>query len=1223
MYPHKTSPPSDDDSAYSSMMDDSEHGARSMAMGARTSQSPIASPNPSFAATSSSSSSTTFGHVLTSNMPLQPTLFAASQSNHFIASPLVGSDVNKAGAPSYARDPSHYVKTILDQSIGFPGSNLQIRVLGVPLQKAKSRVETQIKLCLQLVTMKGEKVPHWSYLRLPELLTTRDRQRRGKNSDSDFASLPPEDVLDLQATVVCASDPSKAVSTCSGCIQRELKRMRKKDAGTRQRLNADGELMFEPETEEETMEQERKKILLFNCASFVDFSSGDTILPTRITCYCRHHNEKLGFCIYFIARDSKGNIISTGISPPILITDDHKSSKTKGQKRPRSDDFDDVQPTGIDSTIPTEITQSFEPMSLVSPGLQSPPFVKEESLSATGTPFLPADGSGGNFLTPIGSSLFPQMDLSMSDSDAFLNLSPPPAKRQYVGAPEEEDFTVSLTETLLASLENAALQHPVPSAHPTPTIGRIIPAEGPMHGGIEITVLGSGFYDGLTVLFGDVPAGKIQLWGSSTIICILPPSAIPGPVPITFKEHPAMAFMPVNEISIFTYKDESERALMELALQVVGLRMTGKLEDARNVAMRIVTDTAKEGGGGGGEGDAGGRRRNVSSFAVGHSISRLLVELSGRRRPCSRSDLELCLLDALISIESLEDSDDMFFRDVINLRSKITKHSLLHLACFAGMTTIAKYLVSSGADIDARDSNGFTPLHYAVWSGERSLAMELLEAGASPFLTSMQGMSALGIAKKAGYPAIYDAIREFVVDPVVDADTEEEEEEEEDEEEFSEDEDLEEVVFDGAEEDAGTERASLRSSILSVSTSDDVAEAEIYAAPVATPAPVSDEVVATPPPLDEKAALVIKDANDQLETMKTLIAEAAAALPEKLPTEKGLPAIPPLTSEKLKDGITPSSLAWLTFPTFTAPQFAPLIALPVQLPTLPSMPQLPKIAMPNIGMYLPIEYFTGPWFGADPVAAAVAAAQQHVLAGKGDKGIPTPVSDPSTLDPPPPYSPPAQSTPPRSQPTAVLHPTSSIDPPLQETTTPPPHRHESFPTQSMPRQRVPAHFSSQSVQSSPNSFPLPSIVPPPPSPIDPTPLDLDSMDDLCDCGAASFATPGSRDAVHEPDCRRTVALDALGLGNVGVVALTGAEYLRKSIDKALLLFWIPMMLGVLCLAMFRLVATNEDMDNLVAKFVTMHTAFLHNVGELLQALKNHLEGGGGLFYDLWHAAQER
>ncbi|KAG1091257.1 hypothetical protein G6F42_019478 [Rhizopus arrhizus] len=39
---------------------------------------------------------------------------------------------------------------------------------------------------------------------------------------------------------------------------------------------------------------------------------------------------------------------------------------------------------------------------------------------------------------------------------------------------------------------------------------------------------------------------------------------------------------------VFTYLVETDRALMELALQVVGMKMTGIVEDARKIAMRIV-----------------------------------------------------------------------------------------------------------------------------------------------------------------------------------------------------------------------------------------------------------------------------------------------------------------------------------------------------------------------------------------------------------------------------------------------------------------------------------------------------------------------------------------------------------------------------------------------------------------------------------------------------------
>ncbi|KAJ3085116.1 hypothetical protein HDU96_005556, partial [Phlyctochytrium bullatum] len=79
---------------------------------------------------------------------------------HFIASPppSAGAVASLAasmatGAAGYVdpncgdfSDPAQEVKAFMDAAIGFPGSNLQIRVLGVPAVNARSRVETQVKL---------------------------------------------------------------------------------------------------------------------------------------------------------------------------------------------------------------------------------------------------------------------------------------------------------------------------------------------------------------------------------------------------------------------------------------------------------------------------------------------------------------------------------------------------------------------------------------------------------------------------------------------------------------------------------------------------------------------------------------------------------------------------------------------------------------------------------------------------------------------------------------------------------------------------------------------------------------------------------------------------------------------------------------------------------------------------------------------------------------------
>ena len=64
----------------------------------------------------------------------------------------------------------------------------------------------------------------------------------------------------------------------------------------------------------------------------LDFSSGSVILPVRITCYCRHHREKIGFNLHLAMLDHTGRIIGTGTTKPIMITDDHKSTGVNAQK---------------------------------------------------------------------------------------------------------------------------------------------------------------------------------------------------------------------------------------------------------------------------------------------------------------------------------------------------------------------------------------------------------------------------------------------------------------------------------------------------------------------------------------------------------------------------------------------------------------------------------------------------------------------------------------------------------------------------------------------------------------------------------------------------------------------------------------------------------------------------------------------------------------------------
>lgn len=107
---------------------------------------------------------------------------------------------------------------------------MQIRVLGVPQTGAKSRVETQIKLCIQLVTDDGDKAQRWSHLKLPEHMVVKEKLKRqalmttfnGSKMSNAETTVLPQNILYLSSRVICASDPNRKVATCSGCIQREV-----------------------------------------------------------------------------------------------------------------------------------------------------------------------------------------------------------------------------------------------------------------------------------------------------------------------------------------------------------------------------------------------------------------------------------------------------------------------------------------------------------------------------------------------------------------------------------------------------------------------------------------------------------------------------------------------------------------------------------------------------------------------------------------------------------------------------------------------------------------------------------------------------------------------------------------------------------------------------------------------------------------------------------------
>lgn len=65
--------------------------------------------------------------------------------------------------------------------------------------------------------------------------------------------------------------------------------------------------------------------------------------------------------------------------------------------------------------------------------------------------------------------------------------------------------------------------------------------------------------------------------------------------------------------------------------------------------------------------------------------------------------------------------------------------SALHYAVFAGHKAVAEYLVAQGADLNARSTNGSTPLMMAAYEGREELARLLIEKGADRALKNDLG----------------------------------------------------------------------------------------------------------------------------------------------------------------------------------------------------------------------------------------------------------------------------------------------------------------------------------------------------------------------------------------------------------------------------------------------------------------------------------------------------
>lgn len=474
-----------------------------------------------------------------------------------------------------------------------------ISILGVSESGARSRTETQVKLILRILPKCDSPAVKW--ICLPSTQMSNGRQPRSSRMDtlssSSSSSSPEECTLRIRARVV-RSDIDQPVYSCYSCILRERRRGLKKRSKLEESEAMSGEAELneiEMNTIDMETEQDRERILVFASQNEkLQVLRSDVMIPIRLTCYCRHHDEKVGFRVKLELWNNLNRNVGFAYSPPIMITDDHKRS---------------TRQTKIDT----------------------------------------ANGREG--------------------------------------------------------LRQEALLYPmIPMVRPR--VLKVVPSDGPMYGGIEVTVIGEYLLPDGIVLFGQLPAPIITYINVNSVIVRLPPSQTAGIVPVIVSGQDTLNNGP-GDFAFFNYKNDIDRAMMELALQLIGMKMTGKVDDARDVALRIISEFSpisphKT------EGHTGNNEaclRQHDNLRVGSNVVQVPSE-----------HLERVLITCFAAAEvtgGLALNED----DVLDIRT-VGGQTLLHLAALSRYDHLFDYLggLGTGKLLSAVDNNGFTPsdLYYLV-----------------------------------------------------------------------------------------------------------------------------------------------------------------------------------------------------------------------------------------------------------------------------------------------------------------------------------------------------------------------------------------------------------------------------------------------------------------------------------------------------------------------------
>lgn len=90
----------------------------------------------------------------------------------------------------------------------------------------------------------------------------------------------------------------------------------------------------------------------------------------------------------------------------------------------------------------------------------------------------------------------------------------------------------------------------------------------------------------------------------------------------------------------------------------------------------------------------------------------------------------------------------------------------MHVAAASGHIPIVRRLCAAGADVDARGSDGYTPLCMAAIAGRYDVALFLLSLGADVLAATNNNSTALTLSVASGNPALVKHINAAVAKKV-------------------------------------------------------------------------------------------------------------------------------------------------------------------------------------------------------------------------------------------------------------------------------------------------------------------------------------------------------------------------------------------------------------------------------------------------------------------------